>query len=298
MIKFGPEGWAARLSAEFTFDNVRKAAKAIAVFLISRDLAGKPFLVSYDPRFQADKFALEIVKLLEAAGITVFLTERDTPTPIVAWETVDKGAAGAVVITAGSLGAQFCGLKFLRPGGAPCLADCIKEIETYLYLEKSATLSASLPNQTILNYQSAVSQIGRGKKGAVTRFEPRERYYNYLAAQIDRSKLARRVVIDPLYGAARGYVDLFLQRLGCDVEVLHGKRDVLFGGCEPNPIAENLVPLQARVAELKADLGIAFNADASRFALIGREGKYQAGQETVDPILTAVSSVAQRPAVL
>jgi phosphomannomutase len=298
MIKFAADGWTARISEEFTFDNVRRVGRALAVFLINRGLTGKPFLVTYDPRFQADRFAVELVKLLESAGIKVLLTERDTPTPIIAWETRDKGASGAAVITATSLGAQFCGLKFLIQGGDFCLADCIKEIDTVLFLEKSSSRAANLPNQTILNYQAAASQIGRVKKGTFERFEPRERYFQSLAAQLDRGKMAKQVVVDSLGGSARGYVDLYLQRLGCRVTELHGERDVLFGCREPNPTAENLAELRAKVLETKADLGIAFNADASVYALIGRDGQFQAGQETADPILAALKAVERLGAVL
>ncbi|MFA5113928.1 MAG: hypothetical protein WC529_06530 [Candidatus Margulisiibacteriota bacterium] len=296
MIKIGPEGWVAELSADFTYDNVKKVGRAIAVFLLTHDQAAKPFLVSYDPRFQAERFAVELAKLLESAGINVLFTERDTPTPIVAWETVDRGAAGAVSVTASGRGHRFSGLKFIKHGGALCLADCAKEIETYVFLERSTAQPANIPNQMLLNYQSAVSQIGRGNKGTVERFEPRERYFNYLAAQLDQARIRKAaplIVVDPLFGAARGYVDLFLQRLGCRVEELHGKRDVLFGGLEPNPVEPNLAELRARVAQLKADLGLAFNADASAYAAIGRDGGFRAGAAAADPLLAAVQEVAR-----
>ncbi|MCU0641373.1 MAG: hypothetical protein MUC35_04730 [Candidatus Margulisbacteria bacterium] len=291
MIKFGPEGWIARISEEFTFENVIKVGRAIAVYLLSREQGDKPFLVSYDTRFQAERFALEIVKVLEAAGINVLLTERDTPTPIVAWETVDKRAAGAVMVTAGSHGAQFSGLKFIKPGGAVCLTDCVREIETYLFLERSGSGGVNLPHDKLLRYQAAASQIGRVARGKVERFEPRERYFGYLSAQVSQARSRPLIVVDPQFGSARGYVDLFLQRLGCRVEERHGHRDVLFGGREPGLTEQHLAELKAKVLERKADCGLAFNSDASAYALIDRSGGFHAGAEAVDPILAALRAI-------
>jgi phosphomannomutase len=271
VISFGNDGWVAKISEEFTFDNVRRVGRVAAACLTGRGLPAGPFIVSYDPRFLADRFAVELAKTLESAGISVLLTERDTPTPVVAWEMNDKKAVGAVVVTAGSRDRQFGGLKFL--------GDIAREIGQYLD-------------------RPAADQV---KKGSVERFEPRERYYRYLSAQLDQAKIKKAaplVVVDPFHGSARGYVDLFLQRLGCRVEELHSERDVLFGGGEPSPIEERLGELRAKVAALKADIGLAFNADASAYALIGRDGRFQAGESAADPILAAFQAVEKLSSVV
>jgi phosphomannomutase len=289
MIKFGTDGWQGVISEDFTFDNVRKVARAVAVYLINHRLIQNPLIVGYDARFLAERFAGEVVKVMEGAGCFVYFVERDTPTPVIDWEVKDKEAAGAIMITAASSQPQYCGLKFL------CAADCAKEIQTYLYLEGAKTTTA-VSNQVLLNYQSAMGLIGAGQKAKSKeeRFEPCERYLKHLEGLVDASVIKKaklKVVVDPMYGSGRGYLDMVLQRLGCQVEEIHNYRDVLFGGKSPDPTEENLAELKAKVLETRADLGVALNGDASLFALIDREGKYRAGEAGKDAILESLLKV-------
>src|SRR3989338_4132694 len=99
------------ISDDFTFENVRKTVGEIT----SKLAKNRPVIVSYDARFLADKFALEAVKILELAGIGCFLTERDTPTPVVAWAVEDKKAAGGIVGTGAAQPAEYLGINFI-PG--------------------------------------------------------------------------------------------------------------------------------------------------------------------------------------
>lgn len=91
-----------------------------------------------------------------------------------------------------------------------------------------------------------------------------------------------------MYGSARGYLDRFLQGLGCQVEEIHGYRDVLFGGTAPDPVEKNLPELKA----MKADLGLALSGDAGAFGIIDRSGKYYS-KRTADGILECVKVVDQ-----
>ena len=257
MIKFGTDGWRAIISDEFTFANVRKVATAIAFYLVSHKLTKKPLIVSYDPRFLADKFAEAVTKVMEAAGINCYLTERDTPTPIVAWSVKDKKAAGAVMLTASHNPAQYCGIKFIPDYAGPA----------------NETITAELQE----NSNKEIVVPPAKKKGGVERFEPRERYFNYIRSFIDPGLIKKaklKVVYDSMYGSGRGYLDRLLQDLGCKVEALHPQRDVLFGGQNPEPADEYLGELKAKVVELKANVGLANDGDADRFGVIDEQGDF------------------------
>ncbi|MBN3033620.1 MAG: hypothetical protein JW873_05940 [Candidatus Saganbacteria bacterium] len=191
--------------------------------------------VGYDARFLADRFAQEIVKLLSAAGCACLLAERDLPAPVLAWSVKDRGLAGGVMVTGGGEAADRCGLKFF-PG----------------------------------------RQKGRQAPG-LERFNPRDRYLKTLEVALDYdaiSKARPKLVIDPLYGSARGYLDRLLQRLGCAVEEIHAERDVLFGGLAPAPREENLADLRNKIKESRADLGLAFDGAGEDFAVLDRKGNY------------------------
>ncbi|MBN2057573.1 MAG: phosphoglucomutase/phosphomannomutase family protein [Candidatus Saganbacteria bacterium] len=257
MIKFGTDGWRAVISDEFTFANVKKVGRAIARYLIDHKLAKKPLIIGYDPRFLADKFAEQIAKIMEEAGINVFLTERDTPTPIIAWEVRDKRAAGAVVLTASHNPAQYCGIKFIPDYAGPANETITAE------LQENSNRDISLPEAE--------------QKGKVERFEPRQRYLKYLASIIDVSVIKQaelKVIYDAMHGAGRGYTDLALQEFGCKVEIINGERDVLFGGSQPEPADEYLGDLKKKVVEAKAELGLANDGDADRFGVIDERGIY------------------------
>ncbi|MBI5699018.1 phosphoglucomutase/phosphomannomutase family protein [Candidatus Saganbacteria bacterium] len=266
MIKFGTDGWRAVISDEFTFANVRQVAAAVAAYLINHKLDKKPLIVGYDPRFLADRFAEEVVKVMEAAGISCLLTVRDTPTPVVAWEVKDRGACGAIMLTASHNPPQYCGIKFIPDYAGPANEQITSEIEKNL-LTPSSFLGHPSP-----------SKMERGRaerRGEVERFEPRERYLEYIKSFVDPSTLKRaklKVVVDPMYGAGRGYLDKLLEEVGCQIEEIHNYRDVLFGGHNPEPDEANLKELSARVKEDKADLGLALDGDADRFGVVDEAG--------------------------
>lgn len=257
MIKFGTDGWRAIISDEFTFANVRKVGQAIALYLINHKFSKKPLIIGYDPRFLADKFAEEITKIMADAGIDCYLTERDTPTPIVAWEVKDKKAAGAVVLTASHNPAQYCGVKFITDYAGPA----------------NETITAELQE----NSNKEIEVPKAKKKGKVERFEPKKRYLKYISSFFDLGLIKKaklKVVYDAMHGAGRGYMDQALQDFGCQLEVLHGQRDVLFGGSSPEPAGEYLAELKAKVVELKANVGLANDGDADRFGVVDEKGVF------------------------
>jgi phosphomannomutase len=256
MLKFGTDGWSGVISDDFTFENVRKVSQGVAAYLYDHQLADKPLVIGYDARFLADRFADEVVRVMEKSGIDCLLVERDTPLPVVIWSVKDRDAAGAVMVTGAARPANYCGLRFIPDAG---------EIE--------------------------LKAAPAGGKGGVERFEPRERYLKYIEADLDAAAVKKaelKIVVDPMYGSARGYLDRFLQGLGCQVEEIHGYRDVLFGGTAPDPVEKNLPELKA----MKADLGLALSGDASAFGIIDRSGKYYS-KRTADGILECVKAVDQ-----
>ena len=87
-----------------------------------------------------------------------------------------------------------------------------------------------------------------------------------------------------MYGPARGYLDRLLEEAGCEVTLLHGTRDVTFGGHPPEPAEEYLGELIGTVREREAHLGLATDGDADRFGVVDRDGTVLAP----NPILALV----------
>ena len=83
-----------------------------------------------------------------------------------------------------------------------------------------------------------------------------------------------RVVMDPLYGTSRGYLDTFLRNAGAKMAVLHYWRDPYFGGIRPEPTRETTAELQETVKQGNAHIGLATDGDADRFGVVDRDGSF------------------------
>jgi phosphoglucomutase len=103
-IKFGTDGWRAKMGEEFTFENVRIFAYAYSNYLKKkfRNKTNKNpcVIVNYDTRFLSEEFALEAAKIFSLNGIKTWIPERDAPLPPVSLAIVRNNCCGGVNITA------------------------------------------------------------------------------------------------------------------------------------------------------------------------------------------------------
>ncbi len=72
-IKFGTDGWRGVIADDFTFDNVRRVAGAIAAYVLKHEDAQRGVIVGYDTRFASQHAARVAVEILAGAGIPVKL---------------------------------------------------------------------------------------------------------------------------------------------------------------------------------------------------------------------------------
>jgi phosphomannomutase len=299
MLRLGKDGWTAVISEEFTFDNVRKIATGAAVYLINNDLLTKPVIIGYDARFLSEKVAAIMVRVLETAGASLMLVDRDTPLPALEWAVKDRDAACALMVTAGAAAPQYSGLKLI-PGTDLGKRDNVKDIDRNIYFGGIASIAGN-PEPDNLAYLSGLARLKQSNiaKSKIERFDPRGRYFKQAAAAVDQGAIKKaklKIVVDPMFGSGRGYLDTLLQRAGCEVEEIHNYRDVLFGGRAPEPKEENLAELKAKVAENKANLGFALSGEAGGFAVINNSGQYfPSGRfvnlKTADAILACLQIV-------
>src|SRR5580704_1269551 len=98
-IKFGTDGWRGIIADDFTFDNVRRVAGAIASYIVKYEDASRGVFVGYDTRFASQQAAQVASEVIAAAGIPVKLANDYTPTPAVSYAVKQNGAAGGVMVT-------------------------------------------------------------------------------------------------------------------------------------------------------------------------------------------------------
>ena len=66
-IKFGTDGWRGIIARDFTFDNVRVCAQAVADYLKQAGLAGRGLIIGYDTRFASGDFASAMIDISAAS---------------------------------------------------------------------------------------------------------------------------------------------------------------------------------------------------------------------------------------
>src|SRR6202789_2925307 len=140
-VKFGTDGWRGIIADDITYENVRVAARAIALYVIEHEDAKAGVCVGYDTRFGSRSFAKVVAEVLSGAGIPVFLADKFTPTPELSFAVRERKAAGGVMITSSHNPAEWNGVKYKASYGGAGSPSIITSIESYLLkpLAKAAT---------------------------------------------------------------------------------------------------------------------------------------------------------------
>ena len=269
-IKFGTSGWRGIMAEDFTFAGVRAVSQAIAEYVRGRGpgAGGRGVVIGYDTRFQSEAFAAQTARVLAVHGVRAFLCQRDTPTPVIAYEILRRRTAGGIIITASHNPPEYNGVKFSAEWGGPALPAITKQIE-----ERANGILAEPEGARVQELPQAEAEA----RGLLQRIDPRPTYLDRLRSLVDLETIRRarlKVVVDPLYGSGQGYLDALLQEAGCEVTVLHAWRDPSFGGRPPEPSEVGLRELSARVRETGAHLGLATDGDADRFGMVDADGSF------------------------
>src|ERR1700678_4850647 len=93
-VKFGTDGWRGIIADDFTYANVRVAARAIARYVLAHEDAARGVCIGWDTRFGSRSFARVVAEVLAGAGIPVELANEITPTPALSYAVRGRKAAG------------------------------------------------------------------------------------------------------------------------------------------------------------------------------------------------------------
>lgn len=265
-IHFGTDGWRAVISDTFTFHNLRLVAQAIADAVRSdawNNEAGggahsdhNKVIVGFDTRFLSDRYAAEVARVLAGNGYTVHLSQSDAPTPAISYAVRNLGSIAGVVITASHNAPRYNGVKLKGSYGGSALKEQCRRVEVYLNDNEERGRGPNLMDYELARNASLIH-----------RFNPLPAYYEHLRSLIDFDALAenpQRVVVDSMYGSARGVIKGILQGTGCEVQEIRGEMNPGFGGVHPEPIGRYLGKLAGAISTGMGDLGLATDGDGDR----------------------------------
>ncbi len=265
-IKFGTSGWRGILAEDFTLANVRVVTQSIADNLRAAGEAGKGVVVGHDSRFFGERFARETARILAGAGVKAFVCNRDTPTPVIAFEILRRGAGGGINFTASHNPHEYNGIKFSPSWGGPALPETTADIERRANAMAGEICYRDMP------LDQAV------RSGLVEEIDPMPAYLDALRGKVDLAAIGRSgltLVVDPMYGAGRGYLDTLLVEAGLMVQTINNHRDPYFGGLPPDPSKTHINDLIVRVkGDPKVVLGLATDGDADRYGIIDSDGSF------------------------
>jgi phosphomannomutase len=263
-------------------------------------------VIGFDTRFLSDRYAMEVARIMADAGLTVYLTKSDCPTPALAYAIRHLQALGGVMITASHNPPRYNGIKFKGPHTGPGLPEETQRIEQILErnlamgLACGETIDSDGQSLAVGDGQSlavgdgqslatgdgartapvvqnwALSNLPQEYPGIV-RFDPMPPYLAHVRTLIDFQSLSAsglRVAVDPMYGAGRGYIAAFLREAGCQVTQLHGEMNPGFGGIHPEPIERNLHDLMSTMRSGQYDIGLATDGDADRIGAVDAQGNF------------------------
>jgi phosphomannomutase len=185
----------------------------------------------------------------------------------------------AVMFTASHNPARYNGIKFCLAGARPVGQD------TGLAEVKALAAAAG----------TAGSGVRTGTSGTVTTADLLGAYGAHVRAFVDTSVLRPlRVVADTANGMGGLVVPEVFAGLPYELEILFPELDGSFPNHPADPIQpENLKALQARVLEVEADLGLAFDGDADRVFLVDETASPLSGSTTT--ALVARALLARNP---
>lgn len=267
-IRFGTSGWRGIISKEFTVENLSLVTQAIANYINSLKQNKPSIIIGYDTRFMSDTFAKIAANILSQNNISVYLTNKDTPTPVIAFHIQKRHTSGAINITASHNPYEYNGLKFSSAYGGPASGDETKHIEQEINKVNRVKLS-DLKTHTIKT------------------FDPKPEYLKHMFKIIDINCIRKgnlKVAVDCMHGTSRSYIDYLLQKAHVKTTILNDTINPFFNGKGPDPKENNLSQLKNTVIKTKAHIGLATDGDADRFGIIDSDGSYISANQVLSLI--------------
>lgn len=264
-IKFGTDGWRAVIAEDYTFDNVRVVAQAIANYLKATNQADKGMVIGYDTRFHSENFAAAVAEVLAANDIHAWLSQEAAPTPAISYSIMEKKTAGGVMITASHNPGIWNGLKIRADYAGAASPEIIAQVEEQIEKVQAGSAPRRAP----------VGDLA--KAGMVSYFDPKPAYFEQIGRLVDLDAIRNaglHVLADAMYGAGAGYFEALLKGGTTRVTNIRSHRNPIFPGINPEPIPPNTDETSEAVRRHGADLGLVTDGDADRIGAVDENGVF------------------------
>ena len=265
-IRFGTDGWRALIAEDYTFENVRACAAGVARYLLAEGMADRGLVVGYDTRFGSHAFASEVARVSTTYGIPTYLCDRVTPTPVASYGILDRGAGGAVVITASHNPAAWNGFKY-KPHYAGSATPSVV-----------ALLESHIAQAQLDGVGDLIGSDEAQRRGLLVNFDATTPYLANIARSMELEAVRTaglRIAVDSMYGAGAGFLAGLLDGNVTSVTEFRSEPHPGFPGMnQPEPIAANLELVSSAVCSEGFDVALATDGDADRLGILDEQGTF------------------------
>lgn len=229
-----------------TVDAAAQIGQAFGTALVRQDV--REVVIGHDNRTHSRGLADAAIAGLRRAGCNVTDIGM-VSTPVVYWYAVEHGNIGGMMVTGSHLTPDKNGFK-LSVGMRNLYGDDIRALYNLI----------------------ASDDLAEGD-GNVTQDDSVNEWYLAMAeSKLDHDR-GLKIVVDGGNGMGGVYAVPLLEALGHIVVKLYCEPDGTYPNHQPDPQnPANLADLAAKVREMRADIGLAFDGDADRVGVVDNQG--------------------------
>ncbi|MFA6307027.1 MAG: phosphomannomutase/phosphoglucomutase [Patescibacteria group bacterium] len=236
-----------------------ETAEAIG-FCFAKIIKAKKIIVGRDMRLSSKLMLNALAKGINQAGaevIDIGLVSTDAT-----YFASGKFSLAAVMITASHNPKEWNGFKLTKADAVPFGEDDIKKLR-----------------QAVIKHKINKKNVKRKMK----KIDIFPGYIKTVLNFIDKNKISRlKIAADAGNGMGGKILAKIYAKLPCEIVPLYFKPDGSFPNHQPSPIeSKNLVDLQKKVKQVKADFGMAFDGDADRVFFVDENSDLVSGASIV-----------------
>lgn len=282
-LEFGTGGMRGELGAgtnRLNVYTVRKATKGLASFIekLGEEAKKRGVVVAYDSRHKSPEFAMEVAATLGAHGITTYVFESLSPTPVLSFAVRHLHTVSGIVLTASHNPPEYNGYKVYGEDGGQLPPKEADELISYVNAVEDE-LTVEVANVEQLKADGLLHIIGQEVDDAYAA-ELNNVIIN--KEMVEKAGKDLKIVFTPLHGTSNISVRRGLKEVGfTDVTVVKEQElpDPNFSTVKsPNPEEHAAFEYAIRDGEkVGADVLIATDPDADRLGVAVRnhDGEFQ-----------------------
>jgi phosphomannomutase len=269
-VAFGTSGWRGEIGTDYTFNKLRIVTSAILEMFRAEnpsvlaaigvtgyaEIKERGIIVGHDNRFLGKDFAMEVIGLLQDAGIKTWYA-GEAPTPEFAAGVEMTRAACSINLTPSHNPANYAGFKFNPSDGGPAGPEITSHIERIA----NRMMTANVQCQSLL--PSNVDNIDL--TGLYIDYINERQTLDLSLIKHFISKSDCLICIDNVHGSTRGRIQRILGE-SPKIKYLRTDDNYLFGGVAPEPSEKNMEGIEAVLAssDAKFKLGVIMDPDGDR----------------------------------